>query len=835
MNLSTFTVNTEFLKGPVSRADLHVHSKYSNRPSEWFLRHIGAPESYMEPAEVYRRCKERGMDFVTISDHNCIKGALEIAHLPDTFISCELTTYFPEDGCKIHCLVSDITEAQFHDLDKLRENIYELRTYLLREKIIHTITHPLFRVNDRLTVEHVEKLIVLFNRFEGINGMRDPRATHIANVVLRTLTPELVAELAQRHGIEPVGPTPWIKMFTGGSDDHSGLHLGNAWTSVPQVKSREDYLEHLRHGRHEMGGKAGGSLMLARSLYQIACDYYSHRYLSNRKSGGSIIGDFLQNLANPPKRAKPSPLRFVKESWNQLAFAIYKRRQPTLESLLVTEIAPLFKPNLNTPVEQADGQQAFKVSCSIAQEISFSFLSKAARHLGQGELTEGLQAAAALVPVGLCVAPWFASFRTQHKDEPFLQAVCRRFPAAAAIRRSGKKVLVVDELTGFHGGDRMADLLMKTAAKNQRSLQMLTCMETPPAGPGIRNFKPVGRFHIPAWETPPLAFPPYLEILGWLEAEEIDELIITTPGPLGLVALAAATFLGIRTTAIYHTDYPNYIRLLTQCDEIEELTRSYLNWFLARMDIVQVPSRFNRMKLAETGIDESRLVVMPSGVDAAIFSHHLRDRRIWERFGVSERRFIFLWVGQISRAKNLPFLFNAFRLATSAGLQADLVVVGDGPCLDEYQRDWAGGDIHFIGRVIDFDLPLLYASADAFVSTSTSDTLGTSVLEAISSGLPVIVHHRSGTREVMSRSQAGLSTNIADRDAFAATLQKLAETPSLAEQFRQNAIRSAAEFNKDLLMEHLWNEPADRAEIELARYDRIQRSHTAGTLSMKMS
>ena len=109
------------------------------------------------------------------------------------------------------------------------------------------------------------------------------------------------------------------------------------------------------------------------------------------------------------------------------------------------------------------------------------------------------------------------------------------------------------------------------------------------------------------------------------------------------------------------------------------------------------------------------------------------------------------------------------------------------------------------------------------------------MLEAISSGLPVIVHHRSGTREVMSRSQAGLSTNIADREAFAATLQKLAETPSLAEQFRQNAIRSAAEFNKDLLMEHLWNEPADRAEIELARYDRIQRSHTAGTLSMKMS
>ena len=53
-----------------ARCDLHVHSKHSNRPSEWILRRLGSPESFMEPAEVYRRCKRRGMRFVTISDHD---------------------------------------------------------------------------------------------------------------------------------------------------------------------------------------------------------------------------------------------------------------------------------------------------------------------------------------------------------------------------------------------------------------------------------------------------------------------------------------------------------------------------------------------------------------------------------------------------------------------------------------------------------------------------------------------------------------------------------------------------------------------------------------------
>ncbi len=44
----------------MAKADLHVHSKHSNERSEWYLRRLGAPESFTEPKEVYRRCRERG-------------------------------------------------------------------------------------------------------------------------------------------------------------------------------------------------------------------------------------------------------------------------------------------------------------------------------------------------------------------------------------------------------------------------------------------------------------------------------------------------------------------------------------------------------------------------------------------------------------------------------------------------------------------------------------------------------------------------------------------------------------------------------------------------------
>src|SRR5262249_36389397 len=121
----------------VSRVDLHVHSRYSDRPTEWVLRRIGAPECYTQPRAVYDIARRRGMQFATISDHNCIDGALEIAHLPGAFISNEVTAYFPEDGCKIHVLCWNITEAQFRDIQEVRRNIVELRDYFLANHIVH--------------------------------------------------------------------------------------------------------------------------------------------------------------------------------------------------------------------------------------------------------------------------------------------------------------------------------------------------------------------------------------------------------------------------------------------------------------------------------------------------------------------------------------------------------------------------------------------------------------------------------------------------------------------------------------------------------------------------
>lgn len=100
----------------MARVDLHCHSYYSDQPIHWLFRKLGARESYTPVEELYRRQKRRGMDFVTITDHNRIDGAVELAEkYPDCFISCEFTVFFPGENTSLHLCTYDISEKQFRE------------------------------------------------------------------------------------------------------------------------------------------------------------------------------------------------------------------------------------------------------------------------------------------------------------------------------------------------------------------------------------------------------------------------------------------------------------------------------------------------------------------------------------------------------------------------------------------------------------------------------------------------------------------------------------------------------------------------------------------------
>src|SRR5262249_4651964 len=92
-----------------SRVDLHCHSTASQLSRLGVQRSLGLPECATPPQEVYELAKRRGMDFVTITDHDTIDGCLELEGRPDCFISEELTAGFAGEPQAVHVLCYGIT------------------------------------------------------------------------------------------------------------------------------------------------------------------------------------------------------------------------------------------------------------------------------------------------------------------------------------------------------------------------------------------------------------------------------------------------------------------------------------------------------------------------------------------------------------------------------------------------------------------------------------------------------------------------------------------------------------------------------------------------------
>jgi predicted metal-dependent phosphoesterase TrpH len=220
----------------ISRADLHCHSTASQVSKLGVQRALGLPECATAPEEVYELAKRRGMDYVTITDHDTISGALEIAErYEDAFVSEELTAWFREEPQAVHILCFGITPEDHDWLQGHARDLEEVGEYLYDREIACSLAHPFYAVQAPLLPRHRRRLASLFGVWEVRNGSRArelnlPAATYI-----------------DTHG----------GTGTGGSDDHAGIDIGRTWTETPAARDWRGYLDQVRAGRTEARGAQG--------------------------------------------------------------------------------------------------------------------------------------------------------------------------------------------------------------------------------------------------------------------------------------------------------------------------------------------------------------------------------------------------------------------------------------------------------------------------------------------------------------------------------------------------------------------------------------------------
>ncbi len=262
----------------MARCDLHIHSYFSGKTPH--VKLLEPMDSYNTPEGIYKLGKERGLDFITIADHDSIEGCLyfleKFPDKKDFFISEEVTTKVPGTKYPLHIGVYNIDEKIHREILYLRDNVFELVKFLKSENIFYVWNHPFFFLPPNESgFEIFEELLDLFDIVEVYNGALPDG--------LNNLT-EDVFKFFNKKGIC-------------GSDSHSMYNIGMCYVEA-EGKNVEEFLENIRNGSFRIKRSSISFLYVYREAMSIYLGYArdilwrneAHRSWSLYKKVRNILG-----------------------------------------------------------------------------------------------------------------------------------------------------------------------------------------------------------------------------------------------------------------------------------------------------------------------------------------------------------------------------------------------------------------------------------------------------------------------------------------------------------------------------------------------------------------
>lgn len=809
--------NTVNMASMPKRIDLHCHSDASNKTSEAALNAIHCPESYSRPQEVYAQARRRGMDFVTITDHDSIEGVTEIAHQDDVLVGEELTCWFPEDHCKMHVLIYGITPEDHANLQGRSKNIYDVAEYIERNRIAHSVAHPIYRQNDKLERWHLERLLLLFKGFECLNGAHSALHREAFEPLLDQLTREEISRLSEVHGLLPRWPEPWHKARTAGTDDHGLLNVGRTYTEFPpEVASKADVLHCLRVGRCQPAGEAGSSAKLAHTFYSVAVRYYS-RHVMAPNAKANLATTILQTLAGE----KPAPSKatlaklVIKHKVKKLGRRILSPfsnpnkkdskgsgivRKLFLQSAKnrMSEFPDLWKSATEGLPPLGEHDRMFEFISRINADVTRGIAGAIKDSVDHASFTGLFDSIAAILAQEFVMMPYYFCVFHQNKERQLL----RRITGQRDLRTPDqlKIGLFSDTFDEVNGVARFVREIGELGLAQGRQLTVHTCSaKNGKSFPFRRNFAPTLSREMPFYPELGMNLPPVLEILEWADRMQFDAIHVSTPGPMGLLGWLVAKMLRVPMLMTHHTDFPAYLEKFTGDHRVTNGTVSYLKWFYSQANCVFSRSSAYRFKLMDLGVPESRIRVMEPGINLQRFARVETPKRSTQRL---------LYVGRVSVEKNLPLLCEIFKSLHSRRKDVELVVVGDGPYRATMEQELAGLPVQFLGYKTDADLPTIYSSADLLVFPSTTDTLGQTVMEAHACGLPAAVSNSGGPKELIIDDETGVIVGSNDADAWIRAIEPLLNAPERLRLMSEAAIGHARQFSLLRTFDAFWAEHA---------------------------
>lgn len=787
--------NLLYMNATASRVDLHCHSTASEVSKLGVQRAVGLPECATPPEEVYELAKRRGMDFVTITDHDTIDGALSIADRPDVFVSEELTVNFRSERQAVHVLCYDITPADHEWLQANRGDVEECAGYMHDRGIVCALAHPYYTVAAPLTPRHRRRLAELFAIWEVRNGARARELNRPAAIYVST-----------RDGIG-----------IGGSDDHAGVDIGRTYTETPLSGTPAEFLEHLRAGNAVARGDQGSAAKWAHAAIALA---------ARTLGSGPMVVDGQSEQERVGER-NPNPRAVLRMAERLLREGDARHGTVGSEPLVSAEEAR----RLLRAWLAAVGLDELDERGLIAYMQDASFTHAGLQRKACRAHERKLRGAVETV-VRAIAAPANTQIDVPSAATAIFEGCVAAIPYAPAAAFLGNEkakldsregelpriAIMADGIGSTHGVSRTLEEI------RQRGVTGFE-IEVIGTDPDVdRRLSAVAEIDVPFYPGLQIGVPSLPAAVQTLAEGAFDVIHVCSPGPVGVAGALVARALGLPLIGSYHTELSAYAAERSGQAHLAAATAMAVGTFYGACDLVLSPSPASDEALHAAGIAAERVARWDRGVDSGRFDPALRGHaQLPGELNV-------LYAGRITTEKGVDLLTDAFLDAHARDPRLHLVLAGGGPEQERLQARLGDERATFLGWLGGIELARVYASADIFLFPSTTDTFGQVILEAQASGLPVVAVAAGGPLSLIEDRVSGLLAAPA-RDALAESVLELASSPLLRSRLAAVALAAVRQRTWESAMDRL----AEGYRTTLARAGAATKSIVSATASTPSS
>ena len=865
-DISNFT-ETQGLRFPLQetlRMDLHCHDYNSDVPDEILGRILNVPETWTPTETVLKTLQQNGCNAFTITNHNNARSCYELQNKGvDILTGAEFSCTVPDFKIGIHVLAYGFTPAQETMLNKLRKNVYAFQEYAVSHDIPTVWAHPLYHYSPKHIPDMAffNKMSLVFERFEVINGQRDTWQNLLVKSWIESLTPTVLESNAYHAGIKPSDfcNHPYKKYMTGGSDSHMGIFTGQSGTylHVPDLEERKKSLpvsqlalEAIKKGQMAPYGSHNNNEKLNIAFLDYVCQIaINHKdpgllrlLLHQGTAQEKMLALFITNAFAELQQHKTT-MKFV-ELFHQsfvgvvpgnlkrmlikkpykpvfdeaLKIAHAKKNQPTQAAAIYTRSVQNISDELNSLLWARAEKKIEKLKLAydftglsfdqILKDFELpadlrTYLTKSnssdKKDKNSANKSKFLKTLDGLSFPFLASGMLLAANFTSIKVLYNARPMLNNFSEHLQKYKHPKRMLwLTDTFEDKNGVSMVLKSVLRHIQQHDLPIDLLVCSDHLTSEKNLIVVKPDATFTLPFYSQQPVRIPNINKINAIFKEGEYDRVMTSTELPMGLVAQFLKHAYHVPAYFYLHTDWMLFGKKVLHLEKPSlERLKRLLRSFYQMFDVVFVLNKDQQNWLSGEQMKIDKGKLKMTAHWVDDIYQTARNHEIKNTLPSNQPTVIY--AGRLSKEKGVMELPEIIGKIKGTHPNLKVIIAGSGPEEDSLKQLLP--DASFMGWMEQKQLVDLYSSADLLLLPSRFDTFSCVVLEAMSCGLPVIAYNNKGPKDIITDGKNGFLADT--KEGFSKkTISYLSQT-ELHKKIRQAARLRSKEYDATTIMNQL--------------------------------